>query len=193
MAATFTDSAAQREVDRAENPRALIIAGLLGILGLVLAVAAWTMVAPVSGAVIAPAQVKVDMNRKTVQHQEGGLVAEILVRDGAKVKEGQTLIVLKDIRVNASNELVQTQLDAETAKMARLTAEQSWKRTIDFPPELTSRKDDPRVAELLSRETTVFKARRTAYDSQVRLIGDQIKETEGEILARNRQLEADTA
>jgi len=194
MAATIVPTAAeQRDVDRAENPRGLIIAGLLGILGLLLAVGAWVMLAPVSSAVIAPAVVKVDMNRKTVQHQEGGLVAEILVRDGAKVKEGQTLIVLKDIRVDASNELVRTQLDAETAKMARLAAEQSWARKIDFPTELTSRKDDPRVADLLSRETTVFKARRTAYDSQVRLIRDQINETEGEIRARSRQLEADTA
>jgi len=183
----------QREVDRAENPRPLVLAGLLGIVGLVLAVAAWMMLAPISSAVIAPAVVKVDMNRKTVQHQEGGLVAEILVRDGAKVKEGQPLIVLKDIRVDASNELVRTQLDAETAKMARLAAEQSWVRAIEFPPELTSRKDDLRVAELLSRETTVFKARRTAYDSQVSLIHDQIKETQDEIRARNRQLEADAA
>ena len=194
MAATLVDtSAEQRDIDRAENPRPLIIAGLLGIVGLVLAVAAWMMLAPVSSAVMAPAVVKVDMNRKTVQHQEGGLVAEILVRDGAKVTEGEPLIVLKDVRVDASNELVRTQLDAEVAKMARLAAEQSWARRIDFPGELTSRKDDPRVAELLSRETTVFKARRAAYDSQVGLIRMQIKETEDEVRARDRQLEADAA
>src|SRR5262245_9739503 len=194
MATTLVDTAVeQREVDRAENPRPLIVAGLLGILGLVLAVAAWVMLAPVSSAVIAPAVVKVDMNRKTVQHQEGGLVAEILGRYGAKVRAGQPLVVLKDIRVDASNELVRTQLDAETAKMARLAAEQSWARAIEFPPELVSRKDDPRVAELLSRETTVFKARRTAYHSQVSLIRDQMRETEDEIRARGRQLEADAA
>lgn len=193
MAAPTLDPAAEREVDRAENPRPLIVAGLLGILGLVLAVSAWMVVAPISSAVIAPAVVKIDMNRKTVQHQEGGLVAEILVRDGTKVKEGQPLLVLKDIRVDASNELVRTQLDAEVAKMARLSAEQSWARDIEFPRELAARKDDPRVAELLNRETSVFRARRTAYDSQVTLIRAQIRETEDEVRARNRQLEADAA
>jgi epimerase transport system membrane fusion protein len=193
MAATLIDAAAARDVDRAENPRALIVAGLLGILGLVLAVTAWVMLAPVSSAVIAPAVVKVDMNRKTVQHQEGGLVAEILVRDGTKVSEGQPLIVLKDVRVDASNELVRTQLDAEVAKMARLTAEQSWARDVAFPVELATRKDDPRVAELLERERTVFKARRAAYDSQARLIRDQIRETGDEVRARGRQLEADAS
>ena len=90
------------------------------------AVIAWSVAAPLPGAVIGAGQVKVDLNRKTVQHQEGGIVGEILVRDGAKVKAGQPLLILlKDVRVDASNELVRTQLDAELAKSARLSAEQS--------------------------------------------------------------------
>ena len=105
----------------AESPHRLIRAGLGGIVVLVLAVIVWVALAPVSGAVIAPGAVKVDMNRKTVQHQEGGIVGEILVRDGSRVKAGETLIVLKDMRVEAGIEMVQTQLDGEIAKAARLT------------------------------------------------------------------------
>jgi len=101
------------ETGDAESPRQLIRAGLGGILVLVLAVIVWSALAPVSGAVIAPGSVKVDMNRKTVQHQEGGIVGEILVRDGSRVKAGETLIVLKDMRVEAGIEMVQTQLDGE--------------------------------------------------------------------------------
>lgn len=182
---------AMHDVDRAENPWPLIRAGLAGIALLGLALAVWLWLAPLGGAAIAPGVVKIDMNRKTVQHQEGGLVSEILVRDGVKVKAGQPLIVLKDIRVDASNELVQTQLDVEVAKAARLTAEQTWAATVAFPKALTAREADPRVAEVLKRETTVFRTRREAFNNQVALIRTQIKETEGEIRARHEQLKAD--
>ena len=176
------------DVDHAETPRPLIRAGLIAIALLALAVAAWIAIAPLGGAAIAPGTVKVDLNRKTVQHQEGGIVGEILVRDGSKVKAGQTLIVLKDIRVNASNELVQTQLDAEVAKSARLAAEQIWAAEISFPDELLARSQDPRVAEFMQREMTLFHTRRTAYDRQIALIRSQIRETEAEIIVRNQQI-----
>jgi epimerase transport system membrane fusion protein len=178
-------------VDRAGNPWPLARAGLAGIALLALALAAWTWLAPLGGAAIAPGVVKVDMNRKTVQHQEGGLVGEILVRDGTRVKAGQTLLVLKDIRVDAGNELVQTQLDVELAKAARLTAEQTWSPKVAFPRELEARAGDARVAEVLKRETFLFRTRREAFNNQVALIRLQIRETEGEIRARKEQLEAD--
>ena len=180
------------DVEQADNPRRLIRAGLACIVLLMLGVSAWVALAPVSGAAIAPGVVKVDMNRKTVQHQEGGLVSEILVRDGDKVKAGQTLLVLKDIRVDAGNELAKTQLDADLAKAARLAAEQAWAPKVKFPEELVSRKDDPRVAELLQRETELFNARREAYGSQVALIRAQIRETEGEISGRKQQIHSDS-
>src|SRR3970040_525334 len=121
--------------DDVDSPRRLIRAGIGGILVLVLAVTAWAALAPVSGAVIAPGSVKVDMNRKTVQHQEGGIVVEILVRGGSRVKAGETLILLKDIKVEAGIEMVQTQLDGEVAKAARLMSEQVWADEVTFPQE----------------------------------------------------------
>jgi HlyD family type I secretion membrane fusion protein len=179
------------DVDNAEDPRPVARAGVVAVALLVLAVSAWTMLAPIGGAAIAPGVVKVDMNRKTIQHQEGGIVGEILVRDGDKVKAGQPLLVLKDVRVDASNELVQTQLDAELAKAARFTAEQAWAADIAFPPELKARAGDPRVAEIVQREKSLFRARRSAYDNQLALIKREIAETQAEIRARDRQLEAD--
>lgn len=179
------------DVDNAEHPRPLIRAGFVAIVLLVLALSAWVAAAPLGGAAIAPGVVKVDMDRKTIQHQEGGIVGEILVRDGDRVKAGQPLIVLKDVRVNASNDLVQTQLDAEMAKAARLLAEQIWAREISFPEELLARESDPRVAELLRRELTMFRTRRGSYESQTELIRKEIQETRQEIASRDRQLVSD--
>jgi HlyD family type I secretion membrane fusion protein len=181
------------DVDRAHRPWPLILAGFLATLVLVAGLAAWVWLAPLSGAVIGAGQVKVDMNRKTVMHQEGGIVGEILVRDGSKVKAGQTVILLKDVRVDASNELVRTQLDAELAKAARLAAEQAGASKIDFPPELSNRASERRVAELVHREGSVFAARREALANQLLLIAKQVRDTQGEIQARQIQLKADDA
>ena len=181
------------DTDDTESPRRLMRAGIGGIVVLVLAVTVWAALAPVSGAVIAPGAVKVDMNRKTVQHQEGGIVGEILVRDGSRVKAGETLIVLKDMRVEAGIEMVQTQLDGEIAKAARLTAEQIWAEKVSFPAELLKRESDVRVEELLRRETSLFRARRDAYNTQLKLLRAQIRDIQEEIRARGAQIKADQA
>ena len=178
-------------VERAGEPWPLIRAGIVGSLLLVISIAAWVWIAPLSGAVIGQGQVKVDMNRKTVQHQEGGIVGELLVRDGSKVKAGQTLILLRDVRVDAGNEAVRTQLDAEIAKAARLSAEQTGSTQIIFPAELTQRGSDLRVAELLKHESSVFRVRREALTNQVTLIRNQAREARDEIKARDVQLKAD--
>jgi HlyD family type I secretion membrane fusion protein len=178
------------DVERAGEPWPLIRAGIVGSLLLVAGILIWVWLAPLSGAVIGPAQIKVDMNRKTVQHQEGGIVGEILVRDGSKVKAGQTLILLRDVRVDAGNEAVRTQLDAELAKAARLSAEQSGAAQIAFPVELTQRSADPRVAELLKHESAVFRVRREALTNQIALLRTQAREARDEIKARQGQLKA---
>jgi HlyD family type I secretion membrane fusion protein len=179
------------DVERAGEPWPLIRAGIIGSVLLVASIAVWVWIAPLSGAVIGPGQVKVDMNRKTVQHQEGGIVGEILVRDGSKVKAGQTLILLRDVRVDAGNEAVRTQLDAELAKAARLSAEQAGAAQIAFPAELTQRGSDPRVAELLKHESSVFRVRRESLTNQINLIRNQAREARDEIKARDVQLKAD--
>lgn len=178
------------DVDHAERPWPLIRAGITGTLVLIGGISAWVWLAPISGAVMGPGFVKVDMNRKTVQHQEGGIVSEILVRDGSKVKAGQTLLVLKDVRVDAGNEAVRTQLDAELAKAARLSAEVTY-QNITFPAELLERQTDTRVAELLKHESTVFRVRREALANQINLLQSQAREARDEIKARSVQLKAD--
>ncbi len=179
--------------DDLDSPRKLIYAGVAGVVLLALAVAVWAALAPVSGAVIAPGAVKVDMYRRTVQHQEGGIVGEILVRDGSRVKSGDPLLVLKDVKVEAGIELVLNQLDGELAKSARLQAEQAWVDEVTFPEELVRRAGDPRVADVLRRETELFRTRRDAYDSQLGLIRAQIRDIGNEIRARQAQISADRA
>lgn len=180
-----------RDLDEAQAVRPVVRAGLV-IIGLgILGVGGWMALAPLAGAVIAPGVVKVDTNRKVVQHQEGGIVHAILVRDGDRVQAGQELILLRDVQVDATLELVRTQLDAELARNARLSAERLMARDVTYPKLLTERRTDARVAELMDRESTLFRVRRAALESQIALLKEQIGETRKEIGIREVQAKSD--
>jgi HlyD family type I secretion membrane fusion protein len=158
------------------TPRRLAFAGA-GVLAAAFTVfGAWAAIAPLSGAVIAPGFVKVDDSRKTIAHLEGGIVREIRVRDGAKVKRGDVLLVMQDATVNASVDLLSGQLAAEAAKAARLRAERDGAESVKFPPELLSQKADPKMAEILTGETHLFRVRRQALEEQIRGVRMQIEE-----------------
>ena len=156
-----------------------------------LVMGAWLVVAPLSGAVIAPGFVKVDMNRKVVQHQEGGIVKQILVRDGERVQQGQTLVVIDDVKLDATLDLLRTQHDGERAKAARLEAERVMQPEVKFPADMVERAQEPKVVEFLQRETALFRARREALDSQVAVLRKQIRQTEDEARALDGQIAAE--
>jgi HlyD family type I secretion membrane fusion protein len=128
-----------------------------------------------------------------VQHNEGGIVKAILVRDGDVVTRGQTLIQLQDAPVVAQHRIVRGALDGELARQARLTAEATLADEIVFAPELRNREDDPQVAELERRERALFATRRAALAEQQKLIRDQVDETGEEIKAVLEQRKTDVA
>jgi HlyD family type I secretion membrane fusion protein len=158
--------------------------GLLVIGGGVIAFAIWAFFAPLSGAVIAPGYVKVDLNRKVVQHQEGGIVRAIKVRDGDRVNAGQELVVLDDVRIDAQLDLLRTQLDAERAKVARLEAERTLATKPVFPKDLLKK-------EYATREEALFRARREALDTQIAVLKRQIRESVEEANALAEQIGAE--
>ena len=163
-----------------------------GVLALgFLVMVAWVVLAPLSGAIIAPAFVKVDMNRKVVQHQEGGIVKQIMVRDGDRVQMGQTLAVIDDVRLDATLDLLRTQHDGERAKAARLEAERAFLPAVEFPQEFAARSGEPKVVEILQREVALFRARREALDSQIEVLHKQIGQTEDEAKALAGQIAAE--
>jgi membrane fusion protein, epimerase transport system len=166
-------------------------AGFLLVAAGLLALGVWLVLAPLAGAVIAAGFVKIDMNRKVVQHQEGGIVKQILVRDGERVRQGQVLVVIDDVKLDATLDLLRAQHDGERAKAARLEAERAFLAAVAFPPELGKRSAEPKVAEFLQRETALFRARRQALDSQVEVLRKQIKQTGDEAKALGAQVAAE--
>ena len=179
------------DLDAGHDMRRAIRAGLAVILFGIVGLGGWAAFAPLSGAIIAQGFVKVDMNRKVVQHQEGGIVKQVRVRDGERVSRGQPLIVLEDVRVDATFDLLRQQLESERAKSARLESERTLAPRVIFPAELEARRSNPRTAEVLDRENALFRARREALDSQIAVLRKQIAESALEVKALIDQIAAE--
>jgi HlyD family type I secretion membrane fusion protein len=158
---------------QAEARRLARMAGVVLVLGLA-PVLAWMAFAPLSSAVVASAFVKVDLDRRPVQHAEGGTVREVLVRDGQQVKLGQPLLVLGDVSVDADMNRLTYRVAAEHASVARLEAEQAMSASIAWPPEvMAATRTDARVAEQVAKEKALFAARREALLGQTSLLRSQ--------------------
>jgi HlyD family type I secretion membrane fusion protein len=170
------------------SPRRIIISGLTVIATIFGGFAIWASLAPLGAAVQAQGDITFDTKRKTVQHLEGGIVKQILVREGETVKAGQTLIVLEDEQVKPSVDLLEGQSLAESAAIARLDSERNDLTAIRFPAAILSRAKEPAVAAIIQTETQQFRARLEAYLSQVAVLKSQILQTKEETRGLQDQL-----
>lgn len=173
------------------HPGKLAKYGLGLVLVTFLGVGIWAATAPIKGAVVTGGLVKIDTNRKTVQHNEGGIVKSILVRDGDAVAQGQPLMLLEDANVSAGYQLLRGTLDAELARQARLEAEATNSAHIAFPAEIMSRAREEAMRQHIARETALFKTRREALLDQARLLQGQVDDILRESEAIKAQLNAD--
>jgi HlyD family type I secretion membrane fusion protein len=150
--------------------------------------AVWLGMAPLDSATIASGVVAVESNRRTIQHLEGGIVREILVKDGQLVNEGDVLLRLDPIRARTQMNVVQNEMDSVLAIEARLTAEQSGAARIVFPPELTARKGEPILDSVMRTQELIFAARKEALDGQKAILQQRINQL-NEQIAGLRSLE----
>jgi membrane fusion protein, epimerase transport system len=159
------------------------------ILGAVVPLGLWLTFAALSMAVVAPAFVKVDLNRRPVQHLEGGIVHSVLVRDGQTVKAGDPILILGDVRVDADRNRVAYRVSTERAAIARMEAEENLRGTLVFPANLLqAARLDGRVNEALEKETALFNARRNSLFSEVALMRTQREHVNQEIEALRAQI-----
>ncbi len=175
------DPQAQGALRRQARYALIPLATAVGLLAL------WSVTAPLSGAIIAAGKLKAELNRKTVQHQEGGIVSEILVRDGERVLAGQPLLVVGDVGNDAELSLLLDQRGAELIRNARASAEAMLASTFGPPAETA---DSPRAADHFTRESALFEARRRTLDEQVESLTSQIRDAQGQAAALTRQIAA---
>jgi HlyD family type I secretion membrane fusion protein len=136
---------------------------------------AWGTTAELASTVIAPGIFVVESSRKAVQHLEGGIVAEVYVKDGDVVRRGATLVQMDTTAIVASLNVVQNEFDAGIAERARLQAIRDGKDAVEFPQPIARRSDEPRVAEIIRVQRTLFDAERKAREGQIDLLNKRVE------------------
>lgn len=172
----MTPGRSTRQSELLGDPRKFMLAGFVVIAVFFGGLGLWAALFPFSGAVIAPGVVKVAQERKIVQHLEGGIVDEILVREGSRVNAGDVLIRLQSAAVAASADLVQSQVWARQALYARLRAESQFAAVITWPEELLANRQLADVAEAMAKEEDSFRSGRDDLSGKLALQESQIRQ-----------------
>lgn len=167
-----------------------VVTGVLIVVLLAGGVGGWAATSEISGAVIGAGQIVVDTNVKKVQHPSGGIVGELNVRDGDRVKAGDVVVRLDDTITRANLAIVTKGLNELAARKARLEAERDGRLEIKFPSELTDQMKNPDVASAVASEVRLFEARRISRDNQRSQLRNQISELREQIAGFSAQQEA---
>lgn len=162
----------------------LIILAFFGGLG------AWAVNAPLNGAVVAHGLIKVETNRKSVQHLDGGIVREIKVSEGDSVQAGDVLIVLDDGQARTEFEVYSQQHLVLRATEARLKSELAQASALTMPDDLRTRADDPTVSGVWQGQVSQFQSRATSLEGQRRVIREKIAQLQHQIVGTEAQLAA---
>lgn len=168
------------------DPSRLIGKGRVILLLFVIVVFGWGGFAPLESALTAPGVVVVESHRKAIQHLEGGIVRDILVKDGQHVAAGQVLLRLDRTQAKASLALLEGEADALAAQEARLIAERNGSATITFPDDLLNRRSDPKTAEAIRGESNTFDARQKSLEQEIAILSQRSGEN-GTIIAGLRK------
>jgi HlyD family type I secretion membrane fusion protein len=155
--------------------RAPVVWGLVVMIIFFAGFGIWAATAPISGAVTASGVVRVETNKKTLKSRDGGVIRAINVKEGDRVTPGKTLIKFDDTNLTAQIDIFENQYNTLLMQSARLQAEVIGSNLI-IPPELESRRGEPDIDAVIGMETTVFNARKAAYEGQLSILRQRISQ-----------------
>lgn len=166
-----------------------IFIGLIVSLAFFGGFAAWSIMAPLCEAAIAPGVIKVEGTRRTIQHFEGGILRELLVRDGDRVRAGQPIARLDDIQAGSTLEILRTQHWAFAAQAARLGAEFARETSVVFPEDVLAA-DHARARDSVAGQRTMFEARKSSLLSLIQVQQARIDQQNAAITSARGQQRA---
>ncbi|TXI20499.1 MAG: HlyD family type I secretion periplasmic adaptor subunit [Nitrosomonas sp.] len=155
----------------------------------------WASFAPLDKGVPISGTVAVASHLQAVQHQTGGIIDNILVKEGDQVEVGQVLVRMNDVQIKAQAEITRSQLFAARAIEARLLAERDDKDAIAFPEDLLSQHSDPRISNNIIVQNQLFSSRKSALRHEIAALNEitaglklQIRGLEASKVSKNQQL-----
>jgi HlyD family secretion protein len=168
--------------ERRTGFRVLLVVGMV--------IGSWATLVPLAGAVVVPGNLVFESNVKSIQHPSGGVVAEIAVRDGTRVRAGDLLVRLDPTQARASLQVVSKQLDDVRVRIARLLAERGSLSALVLSAELQKRSSDLDMQVMLASEVALFKSRTNARESQKQLLGSRVTQLGEEVSGIEAQLKS---
>jgi HlyD family secretion protein len=170
--------------------------GVIVIIVSVFGFGIWASTAELSGAVLASGKLVVESNVKKVQHPTGGVVGEIHIKEGDRVKSGDLLIRLDETITRANLQVITNQLDEFDVRQARLEAERDGRTQFGLPDAIKGREAEPALERIIVGERTLLESRRTARHGQISQLRERVAQLDKQISgleaqqsAKNREIE----
>jgi HlyD family secretion protein len=169
-----------------------MIVGMVIVGFVTFGIGGWAATSELTGAVIGQGVLVVDSSVKKVQHPTGGVVGELRVREGDKVKAGDILLRLDETQTLANATIISQGFDELLARQARLEAERDNADQIIFPKVLLERTRDPasEAARAIAAERSLFDLRRQARGGQKAQLRERSAQLQEEIKGYLGQAEA---
>ncbi len=163
-----------------------IVFGLIG---------GWMAYAPLASSSVAIGKVSADLNKKTIQHLEGGIVEKIYVKDGDIVKKGQILLKLKDIQIKAQLDILEVQYQDAIALHDRLKTHRDDLSNIEFSDELKNKniiKNQINIFETILKtqkdEKIITKNRIVQFEKQIEGLNSLINSKEKRLISIDEEI-----
>lgn len=177
ISAILDNEQASPPVDIQITARRGLIALFVGLAFVVL----WAAFAPLSQGVPVQGFIKVEGNRKTIQHLRGGIVDAILVKEGDSVKHDQPLMRLNETQLKAQLGIIESQLVTALATEARLLAERVGRDVANYPAFLKERAKNPGVREVMEGQNLLLRTRRAGLKGEEAIARENIAGLEQQI------------
>lgn len=153
---------------------------------------AWSVLAPISSAVIASGVIRGETEVQSIQHLEGGIISEILVDEGDRVQQGDVLIRFDDTGPRAEMAQIQSRLTELTARRARLAAEREGLDEIDFDSYFRDIEFSDDSANIIAAQRTVFTTRRETRETEIEVMRNRIGQYHDRITGLQAQYDSET-
>ncbi len=167
--------------------------GLISLLIFSIIFLSWAIFAPIESASIADGTIVLDFNHKTIQHLEGGIIDDILVKEGQVVKEGEVLLYLHDVKAKSDQEIVMKNLWAMQIQRERLLTEKEGRASLNLKSLFAeignfSSKDEKGLDAVIGNQVKLFESRRSKVSEEIKSLRDKIASLKAQEISAQRRL-----
>ncbi|MGX5851783.1 HlyD family type I secretion periplasmic adaptor subunit, partial [Mesorhizobium sp. PL10] len=189
VALTYRSLPGETDIQVPDSIRAPAYIGLLIIVAFFGIFGGWAAFAPLNGAVLADAIVKVEGNRKSVQHFDGGTVKEIRVKDGDVVRKGDIMLKLDDTRIRSEFNLYAQQYALLRATDARIRAELDGSVAVAFPKDILKEHEEY-LRDAMANQIADLESQRASMAGATQILERRIAELDEQIQGKQSRVES---